>query len=721
MLKNTNTENIELIDFSDEFKKSYIDYSMAVITDRAVPDIRDGLKPVQRRIIYDMYKLNVVSNKETKKNARIVGDTMGKYHPHGSSSIYDALVVLSQDFKRNIPLIKGQGNMGSIEGDGAAAERYTESKLQSFTENVYLKDLDKITDFIPNYDGIELEPIVLPSRLPMFLINGSEGIAVGMITAMPSHNLVEVCDLCINFISNQNLSIEKMLTILNGPDFPTGGIITNKSDLVNIYKTGTGKIKIRGKIIYEKAKNKKDKDCIVITEIPYTMIGNGINKFMNDVYKLVENKKLSEITDISNQSNKDGIRIVLECKPNSDIQKIKSYLYNKTLLQDTINVNMLAIQDKTPKLFNLKDILKTWYEFQLSLIDKKYTKELDELNYKKEIQEGLIKATNIIDIIIEIIRGSKSIEIAKKCLTTGDTTNISFKTKSFQTKAEKLDFTENQANAILKLQLQKLIGLEIDLLKKEYQTTLKNIDECNTILKSKIKKNNLLKSMLNQIKTEFGTKRKTKITNEQDVKLIEKEEIVDGYVLCNKFRYLKFIDVATYDRNKDNLDEYIFTCKVKSNENIYAFSNTGKEYLIKVKDIPLCKFKDRGEPIENISKFKNEEILIYITNEPNLNNDFIFITKNKTCKIVSGKEFITNYKEISATKLQKGDELFKILIKDKNKLVFISKDNLLKINVNNIPVLNKTNTGKKVISFKDELVDCKCLTKIGKSSTTSIS
>ena len=489
-------EKIIKTEFSDEMKKSYIDYSMSVITARAIPDIRDGLKPVQRRILYDMNELGVDHNKPTRKSARIVGDTMGKYHPHGNSSLYESLVVMSQDFKKNVPLVYGQGNMGSIEGDEAAAERYTEAKLQKFTEDILLSDINTTVNFVKNYDGTELEPEVLPAKLPLFLINGSEGIAVGMTTSTPSHNLNEVCELCKAYISNPKITIKEMLEVLNGPDFPTGGIIVNKSDLLDIYQTGSGKIKIRGKLELEKAKTKREKDKLIITEIPYTMIGSGIEKFMQDVAFLVESKKLPEIIDISNQSNKDGIRIVLELKQGYDIKKIESILYNKTKLEDTFSVNMLAIYNKKPEILSLKQIIKIWYEFQKEILKKKYTAILKRDKDNLEIQEGLLIACDLIDIIIEVIRGSKNRASAKKCLMSGNTAGITFKTKTMATKASKLSFTENQAEAILKMQLQRLIGLEIKELEKQKEQTLKDIKKCETILNSKSGMDNEIKKEL---------------------------------------------------------------------------------------------------------------------------------------------------------------------------------------------------------------------------------
>nr|MCR5161709.1 DNA topoisomerase [Lachnospiraceae bacterium] len=350
-------------EYSDIMQKSYIDYAMSVIISRALPDVRDGLKPVQRRTLYDMYELGIRYDRPYRKSARIVGDTMGKYHPHGDSSIYGALVVLAQDFKMGIPLVDGHGNFGSIEGDGAAAMRYTEARLARITQEMFLGDLDKdVVDFVPNFDETEKEPEVLPVRVPNLLINGSEGIAVGMATNIPTHNLGEVIDAVIALVKDSHISDEKLLTYIQGPDFPTGGIIVNKSDLPEIYRTGTGKIRIRGKVEFEKGKGGKDR--LVITEIPYTMLGANIGKFLNDVAALAETKKTTDITDISNQSSKEGIRIVIELKKGADAAYIEQLLYKKTRLEDTFGVNMLAVSDGRPETLSLRQILDSHIDFQ---------------------------------------------------------------------------------------------------------------------------------------------------------------------------------------------------------------------------------------------------------------------------------------------------------------------------------------------------------------------
>ena len=380
-------EQIVKTEYSELMQKSYIDYSMSVITARALPDARDGLKPVQRRVLYAMDQLGLNYDKPHRKSARIVGDTMGKYHPHGDSSIYETLVVLEQDFKKGMALVDGHGNFGSIEGDGAAAMRYTEAKLKKFTQDVYLADLDKdVVDFVPNFDETEKEPEVLPVRVPNLLINGAEGIAVGMTTSIPTHNLAEVVDACCAYMDNEDITTEGLMEYVIGPDFPTGGLVVNKSELLDIYETGVGKIKLRGKVVFEPAAKKSERDKLVITEIPYTMIGANIGKFLSDVIDLVETKKTGDIVDISNESSKEGIRIVLELKKNADVEKLKNMLYKKTKLEDTFGVNMLAIVDGRPETLGLKSIIKHHIDFQYKMATRKYTTLLSrEMDNKERV------------------------------------------------------------------------------------------------------------------------------------------------------------------------------------------------------------------------------------------------------------------------------------------------------------------------------------------------
>ena len=541
-------------EYSDVMKKSYIDYAMSVIIARALPDVRDGLKPVQRRTLYDMHELGIRYDKPYRKCARIVGDTMGKYHPHGDSSIYDALVVMAQEFKKGMVLVDGHGNFGSIEGDGAAAMRYTEARLAKITQEAYLADLDKdIVDFVPNFDETEKEPAVLPVRIPNLLVNGAEGIAVGMATSIPTHNLGEVVDGVKAYMKNDEITTRQLMKYIKGPDFPTGGIVVNKDDLPQIYETGTGKIKIRGKVEVEDVKGGKKR--LVITEIPYTMIGAGIGKFLNDVCNLVETKKTTDIVDISNQSSKEGIRIVIDLKKGADVENLTNMLYKKTRLEDTFGVNMLAVADGRPETMGLKRIIEAHVDFRFDMATRKYNTLLKKEQDKKEIQEGLIKACDVIDLIIEILRGSQSIKDAKACLVNGETENIKFKSSISKKMAGMLRFTERQATAILEMRLYKLIGLEIEALQKEHEETLAKIARYEDILNNYDSMAAVIMEDLDRIKKEFARNRRTVVENAEEAvfeeKKVEEQEIV---FLMDRFGYAKTVDVSTYERNKEAAD-----------------------------------------------------------------------------------------------------------------------------------------------------------------------
>ena len=659
-----NEQQVIRTEYSDVMKKSYIDYAMSVIIARALPDVRDGLKPVQRRTLYDMYELGIRYDRPYRKCARIVGDTMGKYHPHGDSSIYEALVVMAQDFKKGMVLVDGHGNFGSIEGDGAAAMRYTESRLAKITQEAYLADLDKdIVDFVPNFDETEKEPEVLPVRIPNLLVNGAEGIAVGMATSIPTHNLGEVIDAVKAYMRNNEITTEELLTYLKGPDFPTGGIVVNKDDLPSIYETGTGKIKLRGKVEVENGKGGKKR--LVISEIPYTMIGAGIGKFLNDVCALVEAKKTNDIVDISNQSSKEGIRIVLELKKDADIENLKNMLYKKTRLEDTFGVNMLAVADGRPETMGLRQIIEHHVDFQFELMTRKYKTLLAKELAKKEIQEGLIKACDVIDLIIEILRGSKSIKDAKECLIHGTVENITFKTAASKKKAAKLCFTEKQATAILEMRLYKLIGLEIEALMKEHEETLKNIEKYEDILNNYDSMTNVIIDELEGYKKAYARERRTVIENGKEAIYEEnKVEEQDVILLLDRFGYAKTVDVATYERNKEAADsenKHIVPCK--NTGKVCIFTNTGKMHQVKVSDIPYGKFRDKSVPIDNLGNYNSaQEEIVYLCAEEELKDaKLLFVTRQSMLKQVAGEEFLVSKRTTAATKLQEEDEVVAVI------------------------------------------------------------
>ncbi len=695
-------EKIIKTEYSDVMQKSYIDYAMSVIIARALPDARDGLKPVQRRVLYDMHELGIRYDRPYRKSARIVGDTMGKYHPHGDSSIYDALVVMTQDFKKGLPLIDGHGNFGNIEGDGAAAMRYTEARLNQVTQEAFLSDLDKdVVDFVPNFDETEKEPNVLPAKFPNLLVNGSEGIAVGMATSIPPHNLGEVVNAVKAYMLDENITTRELMKYIKGPDFPTGGIVTNKDALLEIYETGVGKIKVRGKVDIEKGK--AGKTNVVISQIPYSMIGANISKFLMDVAALSETKKSQDIVDISNQSSKEGIRIVIELKKDADVANFVNLLYKKTRLEDTFGVNMLAIADGRPEIMGLKQIIKCNVDFQFQVATRKYTTLLAKERERREIQEGLIKACNVIDLVIEILRGSKDRAMAKSCLVEGVTTGIKFRSRESKVMASQLKFTEKQADAILEMRLYKLIGLELEALINEHEETMANIYRYEDILERRDAMAQVIINELDQIRKAYARPRRTVIDNVAEAVYVEKKvEEMDVCFLMDRFGYAKTVDMAVYERNREAADaenKFVFPCK--NTGRICIFTDTGQLHTVKVMDIPYGKFRDKGVPIDNISNFNGEkERVVTAASQASLNlYRIIFVTKLAMAKVVDGGEFDVSKRTVAATKLSEGDEVVDVAILDGQKQIVLqsAQGYFLKFDVEEIPEKKKNAVGVRAM------------------------
>lgn len=701
-------EQIISTEYSELMQKAYIDYAMSVIVSRALPDVRDGLKPVQRRTLYDMYELGIRSDRPYRKSARIVGDTMGKYHPHGDSSIYDSLVVMAQEFKKGLPLVDGHGNFGNIEGDGAAAMRYTEARLQKITEEAFLADLDKdVSDFGPNFDETEKEPLVLPVRIPNFLINGSEGIAVGMATSTPPHNLAEVIDAELALLDDPDISTEKLMRLIPGPDFPTGGIIVNKKDLADIYETGQGKIRIRGKV--ETEKGRSGHINLVITEIPYTMVGAGIGKFLSDVAALAENKVTNDVIDITNQSSKEGIRIVIELRKDTDVENFKNLLYKKTRLEDTFGVNMLGILDGRPETLGLRGILEASADFQYEIAGRKYKTLLEKEQKKREIQEGLIQACNVIDLIIEILRGSRDRAMAKRCLVSGDTTGIRFRSDLSREMAAQLNFTEVQADAILDMRLYRLIGLEIEALMKEHEETVANIYRYEDILENRSAMTKVIRSELLSFKKKYGVPRRTEIIQGQEAVFVAPDANQDRELIfvMDRFGYVKTMETALFSRNEAAVREasaYCFPCR--SSGRICLFTKEGRLYTLRTSDIPAGKMRDKGVPVDNISNYDTtkEEIVYAAAQETIRLEKVLFVTQKGFVKSVPGTEFDVSKKTVAATKLADEDNiLFISEIKDAEFIVLqTAKGMFLRFEIGDIPEQKKTAQGVRGIRLADQ-------------------
>ena len=707
-------ENIIQLDFSEEMKTSYRDYAMSVIVARALPDVRDGLKPVQRRILYAMKELGLSPDKPHRKSARIVGDTMGKSHPHGDSSIYDALVHMTEDYSLNAPLVDGHGNFGSIDGDGAAAMRYTEARL-SKPGMMLLDNLDKgLVDFLPNFDDSEKEPAVLPATLPNLLINGTTGIAVGMATNIPPHNPTEVIDAVIAYMDRPGISIDKLMDYIPAPDFPTGGIIINASDMRDIYEKGEGKIRLRARTEIEKGD--AGRTNIVITEIPYTISGNKL-KLVESLAALAKDKVFDEIYDVRDESSKEGIRIVVEVKKGRDIDNLLNGLYKKSQMEDTYGVNLLAIRPTEngtgqPKVFNLKSLIEEFVLFQEDLYTREYQFLLEKAKKRLEIVEGLMKATDVIDLIIEILRGSSSVKQAKTCLIEGITEGIKFKSKASEKEAATLSFTENQADAILAMQLSKLIGLEILKLHEENDTLIANIAEYEKVLSDSKELYKVIKGRLREFKKIFNSPRRTSLMDTVAKAYVEKVVIEDLYVCFDRFGYTKAIDAAAFGRaSEETKKDFSFVLKIKNTDKLCIFTDKGNMHQVKMEKVPRCKMKDKGTLIHSLCKMDNdEEGLLYVSFEELFESILLFVTKNGYIKLVSGAEFETGRQMIAATKLDADDEVVGVIMLSASdvltgtkKVILLTKDGLsLGFPLSEVSELKKTSRGVKGITLEKE-------------------
>ena len=708
----TTREQLVQLDFAEEMRTSFRDYALSVILARAVPDVRDGLKPVQRRILYAMNELGLDPKKPHRKSARIVGDTMGKYHPHGDSSIYDALVHMTEDFSLNLPLIDGHGNFGSIDGDPAAAMRYTEARL-SETAVALLENLEKgLVEFMPNFDESEKEPKVLPATFPNLLINGTTGIAVGMATNIPPHNPGEVIDGVMAYLDNPSISEEKLMTYIPGPDFPTGGIITNSDALPEIYRTGEGKIRVRAKTSIENGENGRKN--IIVSEIPYTIAGNKL-KLVENLVSLMKDKSFEEIYDVRDESSKEGIRIVIEVKKDRDPENLLNGLFKKTCMEDTYTVNLLAVKDKQPMVFSLLGLVKEFADFQEELCTKEHEYLLNKAEQRLEIVGGLLKACDVIDLIIEILRGSQSVKQAKDCLIRGDITDIRFKHEESKAEAKRLNFTERQADAILAMPLSKLIGLEILKLEEEQKELLSRIGEYKEILSSKPRLYSVLKGRLKEYKKRFSFERKTVLSNMEAVSYVEEFKVEDIYILVDKFGYTRSVDQGVYQKaGEEALKEFTHSIPMKNTDRLCVFTAEGNMMQVKAEKIPKCKLKDKGQLIHNLCKVDQQNVIFYASYETLFDSMLLFTTKNGFIKLVSGIEFDTNRNIMLATKLEDGDEVVSIILlnasdilAENRKIITITKSGYsLAFPLKEVSEMKKTGRGVKAMTLdKNDRID----------------
>jgi len=689
------------VKIEETLAKSYLEYSMSVIVGRALPDVRDGLKPVHRRILYAMYKMGITSSSAYKKSARIVGDVIGKYHPHGDSAVYEALVRMAQDFSMRMPLIDGQGNFGSIDGDNAAAMRYTEARLTKIAEEL-LRDIDKDTvDFIPNYDGTEKEPVVLPARFPNLLVNGSSGIAVGMATNIPPHNLTELLDALIYMIDNKEATLEEILQFVKGPDFPTGGIIFGKSGILEAYKTGRGTIKIRAKHHIE---HRGNREIIVIDELPYQV---NKAKLIEKISDLVKDKVIDGISEIRDESDREGVRVVIELKKDAMSEIVLNNLYKHTQMQVSFGINMLAIIDKEPKLFNLMEILNTFIKFRKTVVIRRTIYELEEAKRRAHILEGLLIALANIDEVVEIIKKSKDTKEARERL------------------IERFNLSEVQAQAILDMKLSRLTSLETEKLQKEYDELMEKIAYLTSILKEEKVLNNVIKEEFLELKNKYPTPRLTEI--EEDYDAIDIEDLIpneDMVVTITHRGYVKRVPLKTYERQnrggkgkkalttyEDDFIEDFYIAK--AHDTLMIITDKGQLHWLKVYKIPEGSRTSKGKAIVNLINLdKDEKIQTIIkTSDFDENKSLAFFTKKGIVKRTNLSEF-KNIRStgVRAITIDEGDELVTAkIVKPEDKELFIvtKKGMAIRFPVDTVREMGRTARGVRGIAFKidgDEVV-----------------
>ncbi|MCX7884595.1 MAG: DNA gyrase subunit A [Caloramator sp.] len=700
-------EKIQIVNINDEMKKCYIDYAMSVIVGRALPDVRDGLKPVHRRILYSMHELGLFPDKQYRKSARIVGDVLGKYHPHGDSAVYDAMVRLAQDFSTRYLLVDGHGNFGSVDGDGAAAMRYTEARLSKIAMEM-MRDINKDTiDFIDNFDGSEKEPSVLPSRYPNLLVNGSSGIAVGMATNIPPHNLSEVIDGTIMLIDNPDVTIKELMTKIKGPDFPTAGIILGKEGIKQAYETGRGRIIVRAKAVIEE---EKGKNKIIITEIPYQV---NKAKLIEDIADLVKDKKIEGISDLRDESDRQGMRIVIELKRDANPNVVLNLLYKHTKMQDTFGVIMIALVDGEPKTLNLKEVLIHYINFQKEVVTRRTRYELDKAEARAHILEGLRIALDHIDEVINLIRSSKTVEIARNGL------------------MSKFGLSEKQAQAILDMRLQRLTGLEREKIEEEYAELIKTINYLREVLENERLLLSIIKDELNEIKQKYGDTRRTKIMSkfeEIDVEdLIQEEEVA---VTITHAGYIKRITIDAYRSQKrggkgiqglstreDDFVEHLFI--TSTHNNIIFFTNMGRAYKLKAYEIPEGGRTAKGTNIVNILPLNPREKIQAVISIKEFNEEeyLLFVTKNGLMKKTTLSEFSSIRKNgLNAINLRDSDELIGAKLTDGKQTIAVITQNgySLTFNEEDIRPMGRTAAGVKAITLREndivvgaEIVDLK--------------
>lgn len=700
-------EDIEDIEMYKDMENSYYNYAIDVITDRALPDVRDGLKPVNRRILFAMNQLQLYPEKPYRKSARVVGDVLGKYHPHGDSSVYSATVRMAQDFKNNLPTVDGHGNFGSIDGDACAHMRYTEARLTPFAMTILEELKHDVVDYEPNFDDTEKEPVVLPNKIPGLLVNGSNGIAVGMATNIPTHNLGEVIDGFIAFIDNPDISIDRLCDYIPAPDFPTGGIIVNGDEFRNsFYYKGEGSLRIRSKYhIEDIGYGKKN---IVITEIPFTLSGSK-NSLLSKLIDMISDKSLDECSEVRDESNKEGIRIVIEVKKGVNIDKLLKKLMAKTQIEDSTRYKFLALNGRgEPTTYNLKTYFEDILDFQKDFYIRKYQKILASFESRKEILDGYINAFDAIDTIVEVIRNTpakskaEATEIVKNVLVNGDADYLNSTSimKKHIKIAKGFRFTERQASAILRIQLISLMNLEIDSYKAELAEAERTIAECQVIITNGKELNKVIKKELRTLKRKLSIERRTEIDNINKEQYKETIEVQDLLVLIDDLDYIKILDVPK-NYSQDNYSDFKYVKVIKNIDSLRFFTNKGNYIQLKMLGLDKTKGKDRGKLIETLIELKEDEkILFYDSQLDIVKKDLLVLTKNGLLKRMEGIELDSNYTNIAYTKLEENDLVADVQVVDKElyyDLKVINSDNTSKtIDKADVKFAKKSAKGSRV-------------------------
>ena len=740
------------INIEDEMRRSYLDYAMSVIIGRALPDVRDGLKPVHRRILYGMYEAGNTSGKAYRKSARAVGDVMGKYHPHGDSAIYDSIVRMAQDFSMRYPLVDGQGNFGSIDGDNAAAMRYTEVRLAKIANEV-LADIEKETvNFVPNYDDTLSEPSVLPTRFPNLLVNGSEGIAVGMATKIPPHNLSEVIDGTVAVLKNPHIKVEDLIKIIPGPDFPTAGFIYGREEIHRAYREGRGVIQMRAKAAIDRVgRGERERDAIVVTEIPFQ-----VNKarLIEKIAELVQEKRLDGIAELRDESNREGMRIVIELKRDAVAQVVLNKLYKLTPLQASFGIINIAIVDGQPRLLTLKSMLEAFVEFRREVVRRRTEFELRKAQARAHILEGLNKAIDALDYIIPLIRSSRSVDEAKQWMTnnfatlnevqqwrgiTGGKSQDAF-LKDLQKVISSLAFTDIQAQAILDLQLRRLSALERQKILDEYEAIIKHIAELENILANESVLRQVIADELAEVKKNFGDARRTQIIDagvELKIEdLIPNEEVA---ITVTKSGYIKRTPVSTYSRQgrggkgrlgatakNDDFVEHIFVGS--THDYLMIFTDNGQVFKIKVHEIPEAAPAARGKAVVNLVQLSSERKLVAVMPVPDFSEE-VYLTM-VTRKGVIKKTLLSEYQNIrangiNAVNIDDGDELLDVIRTDGSCQIFIATRGgmAVRFNESDVRPMGRAARGVRGVNLRkdDEVVSVCAVDKDGKQKVLSVS